>query len=508
MNRLLMPLLVLAFTFYGCENKKENDPAATIENENATSTDEIHPEVHTIYSDSTELFIEFMPMIKGEPVSFAAHLTRLGESFTPITKGSVTAELIVMGKVVKTTSDKPSSPGIFRLKLTPEQTGRGALVFHISTPEYNDKITISGVMVHSNSTEAARAAHSHADPNEISFTKELAWKIDFASVEVNKAAYHQVIKATGEVESAPGDQSLLISPASGKINYSENVMSPGMKIDAATKLFTLAPSGIGSENTERRYLEAKSRFETAKASYDRSVSLAADKIISQKEFEAAKMEYESAQADYNNVGKYYEPGKGMVIKAGTAGYLKKIYVSNGQFVNSGEALANISGNNRIRLQVNVADRHFDLLPEITGARFRSSGVGRVYRSEELNGKVISYGISTEAGNPMIPVVLEMDHPPGLVSGTVVEVFLLAGGNSAAITIPVTALIEEQGKFFVYIQKSGESFLKREVSIGTGDGIVVPVLSGINEGERVVAKGGHYIKLTAATGSVPAHGHEH
>jgi multidrug efflux pump subunit AcrA (membrane-fusion protein) len=75
-------------------------------------------------------------------------------------------------------------------------------------------------------------------------------------------------------------------------------------------------------------------------------------------------------------------------------------------------------------------------------------------------------------------------------------------------IPVSALVEEQGIFYVYVQTEGESFQKRELKLGANDGQKVQVLSGLSEGERVVTKGGYQIKLSQASGALPAHGHEH
>ena len=77
-----------------------------------------------------------------------------------------------------------------------------------------------------------------------------------------------------------------------------------------------------------------------------------------------------------------------------------------------------------------------------------------------------------------------------------------------MTVPVSALIEEQGVFYVYVQTEGESFQKRELKLGANDGQKVQVLSGVSEGERVVTKGGYQIKLSQASGALPAHGHEH
>ncbi len=77
-----------------------------------------------------------------------------------------------------------------------------------------------------------------------------------------------------------------------------------------------------------------------------------------------------------------------------------------------------------------------------------------------------------------------------------------------MVIPYSALIEEQGNYFAYVQTSGESFQKRELKLGANDGMYVQVLSGIKESERVVTKGAYQIKLATMSGKMPAHGHGH
>ena len=94
-----------------------------------------------------------------------------------------------------------------------------------------------------------------------------------------------------------------------------------------------------------------------------------------------------------------------------------------------------------------------------------------------------------------------------IGGVVVEVFLQSGSRPTLV-IPVSALLEEQGIFYAYVQTEGESFQKRELKLGASDGIHVEVISGIREGERVVTKGAYQIKLSTASGTLPAHGHEH
>ena len=88
-----------------------------------------------------------------------------------------------------------------------------------------------------------------------------------------------------------------------------------------------------------------------------------------------------------------------------------------------------------------------------------------------------------------------------------EVFLLGTPQENVISIPVSALTEEQGIYFVYIQTGNEEYQKREIAIGENDGKNVRVLSGLDSGDKVVVKGAYQVKL-ASNSSVLPEGHSH
>jgi multidrug efflux pump subunit AcrA (membrane-fusion protein) len=78
-----------------------------------------------------------------------------------------------------------------------------------------------------------------------------------------------------------------------------------------------------------------------------------------------------------------------------------------------------------------------------------------------------------------------------------------------LTIPNSAILEEQGNFSVFVQITPELFEKREVTPGTTDGLRTEILKGVNPGERVISVGAILVKLAQATGSLDAHsGHVH
>lgn len=499
MNKLFL-ILTLIVCVSSCKNANK---------EHGHENDEggLKPLAYTLYSDKMEIFVEFKPLIVGKASKLAAHFTVLGEQFTALSEGTVTISLIVGDKGLKNSANAPSVPGIYRLTLTPKTAGIGKLVFDIQTKTFTDQIIIDSVKVYADEKTALAEQPEEYDGTYITYLKEQAWKVEFANALVKKQGFNDVIKTSGQILSAPGDEVLITAKAKGIVLFSGTQTITGSHVSTGTALFVVTGGDLAEGNIDASYKAAKANYDKAKADYDRLSILVKDKSVSEKEFLQAKVTYENAQIAFNTIAKNYS-SKGQTIYSTMDGFVKNISVSAGQFVEAGTPLATISKNKKLVLQANVSQQYFDKLPGISSANFKSNTDGKVYDTKELNGQMISYGKSASANSPFIPIIFEIDNTGNLISGWVVEVYLKSFPIPDAMVIPASSLIEEQGNFYVYVQTGGESFQKREVKIGASDGINVQVLSGVAEGERVVTKGAYQIKLATAAGTLPAHGHEH
>lgn len=461
---------------------------------------------YTLYSERTELFVKFKPLVVGQLSTFAAHFTRLGENFTAIDEGSVTLSLIVDEKGIRQASEQPSSPGIFRLALKPVAAGTGRLIFDIKTSEYTDRIVIDSVSVFPDQATAENSPLPESPDGGISFLKEQAWKIDFANEEINPQIFHEVIKASGELSARPSDEQVVTARSNGVVRWNDLVI-PGAPVKRGQQLFVLASGNVTEGNIESQYREAKANFEKAEADLQRVEPLIADKIISQKDYLEIQNRYDQARIQFDMLSRNYTRG-GQTVASPMAGFIKHISVRSGEYVQAGEPLAVITKDLSLQLEVVVPVRFASQLPFIAEANFKTLHKGSIYNTRQLNGKVISYGKALTNNTSLLPIYFSLTNDGTLIPGESVEVYLKSRPIENAFVVPGTALIEEQGNYYVYVQVAGESFEKREVKIGGQDGTSVQIVSGLNPAERVVTKGAYMIKLASQSGSVPAHGHEH
>ena len=348
--------------------------------------------------------------------------------------------------------------------------------------------------------------HGHAhgvNPDEIILAPHKAKAAGVASMEIQPKAFRQVIKASGEVQAAQGNESTIVANVSGIVSFQRSV-TEGMQVGKGATIMTISASKLQDGDPAER---ARIAYESAKSDFDRASRLVESQIVSQKEFNAIKERYENAKLAYEALSKN-QTNKGVSVESPMGGYIKNLLVKEGDYVSVGQPLATVTQNNRLFLRADVSERYYKYLNNISSANFKTPYDNQVYELEALNGKLLSYGKSAGQGSFYVPVTFSFDNKGDIIPGSFVEIFLLSKQMDDAIVLPVEALTEEQGLYFIYIQKCEESYKKQEVKLGASNGKEVQILSGVQPGDKVVVKGAYHVKLASASNALPAHSHEH
>ena len=341
----------------------------------------------------------------------------------------------------------------------------------------------------------------------IPFLKEQQWKTDgFRTAFATSGTMVESFEVTGSVLPAAGRFADVAAPISGLLDAEGAARAPiaGQRVARGQVLVTLTPS-LGEAGSS--YAEARGKLREAEEEYARTRRLFAMEAVPQRRVREAEIRLQVARealAGLAGGGALTEDGK-LPVPAPISGLITRRNITPGARVAAGDPLFSIVDPSVVWLEVNVpAARAAEVRPG-SDAHFRLEGSPRVHRA----GRMISHGSILDSLSRTLPVVYQVPNPQGAITiGANARASVGTGRRVSGIVIPTSAVLDEDGRPIVYVQREGERFEKRELVLGGTDGDRVLVLRGLQAGERVVTGAAYQVRLASLSTSVPAHGHEH
>ena len=346
------------------------------------------------------------------------------------------------------------------------------------------------------------AAEVHADSDEIIVPADKARAAGVETAVVRPAPFRHVIPASGRLVAAQADETTVVASTSGIVGF-RTVLTEGMAVRQGTPLISLSARALqGGAPAER----ARVDYEIARQNYERGQTLYEQRLLSEADYNALRQTYENARISHEAYAAR-QTSQGQAVAAPTNGYVKACLVGEGDYVEAGQPLLVLTQSRRLYLRADVPERHYAALRHVVAANFRTAYSPTVYCTDSLGGRLLSVGRTT-GSEPFVPVVFELDNRGDLLPGSFATINLLGSERPSVLAIPRTALTEEQGLYFVYVQVDAEGYRKQEVRLGADNGREVEVLSGLHAGDRLVVRGAMHVKLAGASSAIPAHSHEH
>lgn len=353
--------------------------------------------------------------------------------------------------------------------------------------------------------EQGHEHEGHGGGDEIILSPAKAKAAGVEVTEVQPTTFHSVIRTSGEIMAAQGDESVVVATIAGVAKFS-HPLTEGMSVNKGQPLLSLSAGHLQEGDPTQK---AKVNYETALKEYERMKRLRESQIVSARELEQTWQTYENARIAYEATATHAVGGSGQQVVSPLGGYVKNLWVKEGDYVAVGQPLATISQNRRLYLRAYLPEHHYASLTSIGSANFRTTSGKKVHALADLGGRLLSYGkASGNTGQGYLPVTFEFDNRGDIVPGCYAEVWLLSTPIEQALVLPKSALTEEQGSHFVYQQVDEEGYQKLLVETGADDGEKVHIIKGIVPGQRIVTRGANQVKLAAASNAIPAHSHEH
>lgn len=369
--------------------------------------------------------------------------------------------------------------------------------------EHHDHEGTEGHEGHHHSDEehdAHEHGHTHAG-GEIIVSHEVAERFGLATDTIMPSDFAVTVRTWGTVTSAGNADAVVAAPTAGIVRFAAGV-NPGRDIARGAVVATVDATGITGGDANKA---AKAALEAARTEYDRIQALYTEQLATVGERNAALAALRAAEAAYSPAA---SSGRATSPIAGT---ITSLEVKEGQFVNPGDIIATVADASGLTLRVDLPQNMLALAPSFTDLVADFSYLPRPVSISELGGRRI--GSSTMpaqgAASAYAPVYFSVPGGKGIVPGSTFTAYLIGQPRHDVITVPLDALSEQQGRFFVYERLDEEGFTKLPVTTGASDGRRIEITSGVEPGDVIVVSGVSTVRLSEAGANIPeGHTHNH
>lgn len=476
----------------------------------------------THFGERTELFLEYPVLVRGEESRFAAHLNDL-ERFKPLEAGRV--EVVLSGGGApdeRFAATDPSPVGIFRPVVKPAHAAKRRLVLAVEGAAGSDRHDLGEVQVFASVAEAAAAGDEEERPGLVVYLKEQQWRTDFATAPAEEAALRPSVLANGTLRARADGESRIAAPVAGRLVAAGGGFPfVGRQVRAGEVLASLSPSVGGDEDPATLDLaltQARLDLELARKDLARLEGLAAAEAVPERRVQDARRAVAEGEARVvagrarkaRFEGSSTARGGSIQLRSTVSGTLAAVTASPGSFVERGRELFHVVDLDRLWLEVQVPEADVGRIGKPTGAWLEVEGFERPFEiAPERGGRVVGFGGVIDPQTRTAPLVLELPNPGrDLRVGMFARVHVLTGEPVKALAVPASAVVDDGTEQVVFVEISGERFERRPVKLGLRDRERVQVLAGVAPGERVVSRGAYQVRLAAASGAIPQHGHVH
>ncbi|RXT13709.1 efflux RND transporter periplasmic adaptor subunit [Ammoniphilus sp. CFH 90114] len=314
---------------------------------------------------------------------------------------------------------------------------------------------------------------------------EAAYRLSLANL---KQAESGAVQGIDQAESSVIQYQNAITQAQNAVTQQEQALQDATMAEQRTRQLHTAGAVPNSElervetalkNAQIGLANAQTSLENAKLSYDnakKNLEHAKNKNgvqVTKASVDQARVALENAQSQLVNA----------TVTAPITGIVSIVHGSTGQIVGPQSPVVSMARMDPVKVKTNVSEQ------ELTQIQVGSNvNVEIPTLNKQLEAKVTA--VSPIMNNDVKAYPVEISIPNSnleLKADMVVHVRFGSGSGEKLTLIPRKALVEEQGKRFVYKLEENKA-MKVEVTTGTETSEQVEIKEGLHAGDQVVVKG--------------------
>lgn len=268
---------------------------------------------------------------------------------------------------------------------------------------------------------------------------------------------------------------------------------------------------VGAGEAEGAYLEALATLRLAKRTFERAEALHRETIAPEREFleatqqlEAAEIRVQTARGKLGRLGvsapsetaatSQVNHGQ-VVLRAPADGTVLGMHAVSGETARTNESLFTIGDNATVWVWADLYERDIARVStEQSRQKLAAVVTVRAYPSEEFPGTVDFISPSMDETSRTVKVRIEVGNAQArLLAGMFATARVFLPGSDDVLTVPATAVLEDDGRAFVFQRHHADYYVRRPVSTGRRWSGLVEVTRGLRGDEAVVSEGAFLLK---------------
>ncbi|MBW1873152.1 MAG: efflux RND transporter periplasmic adaptor subunit [Deltaproteobacteria bacterium] len=264
----------------------------------------------------------------------------------------------------------------------------------------------------------------------------------------------------------------------------------GDKVKRGQALIEIESVAVGE--AEAAYLEAQGMLKLARHNHDRLAVLRKEGISSEKELLVAKQELVAAKIRNDAaLGKLTRLG----MRAPAAGTVLEMHAVAGEVARSESSLVTVGDNSALWVWADLYEQDVALVMREQAKQALAAEVEvKAFSKVRFKGTVDFVSPAMTEKSRTVKLRIAVPNPTGrLLAGMFAGVKIFIPGDSEALTLPQCAVLEDDGRSFVFVHHEGEYYVRRWVVSGRSFAGLVEISSGLKGDEIVVTDGAFLMK---------------
>lgn len=324
---------------------------------------------------------------------------------------------------------------------------------------------------------------------------------------VERRAVARPLDLTGEVRFDERRVAHVSTQAEGIIRKVHVTL--GDRVKRGQPLLEIASVAVGE--AQAAYLEALELLRLARRGHERiealgreGIAAGKERLAARQELNAAQIRAEAALGKLTRLGMSPAAARGLsrqsakgllVLRAPTGGAVLEMHAVAGEVARVESSLATVGDNSAVWVWADLYERDIALVSreQARGALAAAITV-KAFPGQVFDGTVDLVSPSMSESSRTVKARIAVPNPERrLLSGMFAHVTLFIPGERRALAVPRQAVLQDEGRAFVFVHHQGDYYVRRPVAVGRSFAGLVEITGGLAEGQVVVATGAFLMK---------------